>query len=209
MLPAVSILLAVLIGFLLIRTFDPVRDMQPRWAAVSFDAALGAGIGIGLTSIIFLLLEVSGAATPGAIFGIDILLVAVLAGQRFRTRSGDSLRSVPPHSRPGDVTPSFRWTWALALAFGIVLAIAWVRLIQVATALPVGNWDAWAIWNLRAKFLAGPGGAWRYALSPLLNNSHPDYPVLLPAFIARVWKASSAVSPMGITDTIAPVLTSL
>jgi hypothetical protein len=205
MLETISILLAVLIGFLLVRVFDPVRDMQPRWAAVLFDAALGAGIGIGLTSVIFLLLEVSGTATPAAIFGIDILLVAVLAWQWFRTRSNDSLRSVTL-----DATPSFRWTWALALAFGIVLATAWIRLIQMATALPVGNWDAWAIWNLRAKFLGGPGGAWRYALSPLLNNSHPDYPVLLPAFIARVWKASSAVSQnSGVADTIAPTLTAL
>src|ERR1700678_3881946 len=106
MLPAVSILLAVLIGFLLVRVFDPVRDMQPRWAAVLFDAALGAGIGIGLTSVIFLLLEVSGTATPAAIFGIDILLVAVLAWQWFRTRSNDRVRSVTV-----DATPSFRWTW--------------------------------------------------------------------------------------------------
>lgn len=198
MLQAISILLAVLIGFLLVRVFDPARNMQPRWAAVLFHAALGAGIGIGLTSIVFLLLEVCGAATPAAIFGIDILLVAVLAWYGLRTRSDSSVPSTPDHPTPG-----FRWTWVLALAFGIVLAIAWTRLVQMATALPVGDWDAWATWNLRAKFLAGPGGAWRYALSPLLNGTHPDYPLLLSAFVARSWKASGTV------DTFAPVITAL
>ncbi|MGA2878568.1 MAG: hypothetical protein ABSG13_06425 [Bryobacteraceae bacterium] len=59
------------------------------------------------------------------------------------------------------------------------------------------------LWNLRAKFLADPSGAWRYALSPLLNNSHPDYPLLLPAFVARAWKAGGSL------DMIAPTVTAL
>jgi hypothetical protein len=198
MLALISILLAWLIGFLLIQVFDPVRDMHPRWAAVGFDAALGAGIGIGLTSTIFLLLDVSGIATPAAIFGIDIILVAVLAWRWLRVRSGDLLRSTSDAATPG-----FRWTWLLVAAFGTVLVITWMRVVQIAIALPVGDWDAWATWNLRAKFLAGPGGAWRYALSPLLNNTHPDYPLLLSAFVARSWKASGTV------DTFAPVVTAL
>jgi hypothetical protein len=198
MLEVISIALAFLIGFLLVQAFDPVRKMKPRWAAILFDAALGAGIGIGLTSTIFLLLDVAGLASPASIFGIDIALVAVLAWHWLRTRSSSS-----PHSASDDAPPGFRWTWLLALAFGIALLIAWARLLQTAIALPVGNWDAWATWNLRAKFLAGPGGAWRYALSPLLNNTHPDYPLLLSAFVARVWKASGAL------DTIAPGVTGL
>jgi hypothetical protein len=197
-LEAISVLLAVLIGFLLVQTLDPVRNMQPRWAAILFRAALGAGIGIGSTSVVFLLLDVIGLASPGAIFGIDIALIAGLAWQCFRTRLSQDVRSSST-----DPTPGFRWTWLLAVAFGTVLAISWVRIIQMAAALPVGDWDAWALWNLRAKFLAGPGGAWRYALSPLLNNTHPDYPLLLPAFVARVWRAGGAM------DTLGPVITAL
>src|ERR1700733_12034153 len=198
MLEVISILLALLIGFLLVQAFDPSRDMQPRWAATLLNAALGAGIGIGLTSIVFLFLDVAGLATPPAIFSIDIALAAGLAWQCFRSRTFSAEGFNPDPAKAG-----FRWTWRLAIAFGVVLVIAWVRLVQMATALPVGNWDAWALWNLRAKFLAGPGGAWRYALSPLLSNSHPDYPPLLPAFVARVWKAAGSV------DTLAPALTAL
>ena len=55
MLDAISILLALLIGFLLVQVFDPVRNMQPRWAATLFGAALGTGVGMGLTSIVFLI----------------------------------------------------------------------------------------------------------------------------------------------------------
>ena len=198
MLGVLSILLALFIGILLVQVFDPVRGLQPRWAATLFDAALGAGAGIGLTSMFFLLLDVAGAATPLAIFGSDAIIAGILVWQWLRTRTTNRQRSAS-----GGKTSGFRWTWLLALAFGIALLISWIRVVQIAVALPVGDWDAWAIWNLRAKFLAGPGGAWRYALSPLLNNSHPDYPLLLSAFIARVWKAGGTV------DTMAPIATAL
>src|SRR3984885_2366450 len=150
----ISILLALLDGFLLVRALDPVRNMQPRWAAVLFQTALGTGVGIGVTSIIYFILDVTGAASPAAIFAADIILIVALAWRWFRTRSaGDA-----PFS--SHVTaPGFRWTWLLALAFGVVLLIAWARLIQMASALPDGEWDAWAMWSLRARVLAGPGGA--------------------------------------------------
>ena len=198
MLDAISILLALLIGFLLVQVFDPVRNMQPRWAAILFGAALGAGVGMGFTSIVFLVLDLSSIASPAAIFGIDIAFAGVLGWRWFRTRKNGHARS----SSDG-TTAGFRWTWLLALTFGIAMLISWIRLVQMAAALPVGAWDAWALWNLRAKFLAGAGGAWRYALSPLISNTHPDYPLLLPAFVARVWKAS------GNMDAIAPVVTAL
>jgi hypothetical protein len=110
---------------------------------------------------------------------------------------------VANHARTSWVGPmlGYRWTWLLGLAFGVVLAVSWIRLVQMAIALPDGEWDAWTLWNLRAKFLAGPHDAWRYAVSPLLYGTHSDYPLLLSAFVARVWKAGSAV------DTIAPVVT--
>src|ERR1700677_5169629 len=117
----ISILLAWLIGFLLLQILNPVRNMQPRWAAIVFVAALGAGVGMGLTSIIFLLLDVGGGATPAAIFGIDIMLSAVVAWQWFLMRSSSE------QSRSRDTMPGFRWTWLLAVAFGIVLVVAWVR----------------------------------------------------------------------------------
>ncbi len=198
MLEAISILLALLIGFLLVQALDPVPNMHPRWAAVLFRAALGTGVGMGVTSVIFLLLDVTGAASPAAIFSIDIILTAGLGWHWFRMRSLNSARASSEFT-----PPVFRWTWLLALAFGLALLISGGRLIQMVAALPVGDWDAWAIWNLRAKFLAGPGGAWRYAVSPLLNNSHPDYPLLLPAVVARAWKAG------GTMDTIVPVVTAL
>lgn len=196
MLDLISTLLAAVIGFLLVLILDPVGKLQPQWAATVFRVALGVGVGIGLTSIVFFVLDVSGAATPAAIFGADGALVAILVWLWIRHRTA---KSEPAAT---EIVPGFRWTWLLALAFGIVLVASSARVIQMAAALPAGGWDAWAIWNLRAKFLAGPTGAWRYAVSPLLNNTHPDYPLLLSGFVARVWRAG------GNMDVIAPIVTS-
>jgi hypothetical protein len=52
---------------------------------------------------------------------------------------------------------------------------------------PHGDWDAWAIWNLRARFLYRGGEQWTAAFSPHLAWSHPDYPLLVPAAVARGW----------------------
>jgi len=198
MLEAISILLALPIGFLLVRAWDPTAALKPRWAGALFNSALGAGAGIGVTSVLFLLLDTAGVASQAAVFGTDTVLAAGLGFQLWRSR-----QAKPPIDTSGAATPRFRWTWVLAIVFSAVFVMALVRLIQMAIALPVGDWDAWALWNLRAKFLAGPGDAWRYAVSPLLSNSHPDYPLLLPAFVAHVWTAAATV------DAIGPAMTAL
>jgi len=52
---------------------------------------------------------------------------------------------------------------------------------------PHGQWDAVAIWNLKARFLYLGGANWKSAFSPFISFSHPDYPLLLPGFIADCW----------------------
>ena len=65
---------------------------------------------------------------------------------------------------------------------------------------PLGFWDAWAIWNLRARFIVRAGSDWRDAFS-LSGWSHPDYPLLLPLSVARLWQylgRESSVAPTAI-----------
>jgi hypothetical protein len=50
-----------------------------------------------------------------------------------------------------------------------------------------GSNDAYAVWNLRARFLFRGGDHWADGFSPLLQWSNPDYPLLLSATIARWW----------------------
>lgn len=58
-----------------------------------------------------------------------------------------------------------------------------------------GGWDAWAIWNLHAKFMYNPA-YWLNMFSPGLAYSHPDYPLMLPAIIAFFWNSVGVITPL-------------
>jgi 4-amino-4-deoxy-L-arabinose transferase-like glycosyltransferase len=75
----------------------------------------------------------------------------------------------------------------LRLAFVLVLLCALGVAGWYLSHSPHGDWDAWAIWNLRARFLYRGGEHWTSAFSPRLPWTHPDYPLLLPGAVSRGW----------------------
>ncbi len=83
----------------------------------------------------------------------------------------------------------------------LLLLILWIAALwSAAVAEPHGQWDAWAIWNLRARFIYRAEAQWTKAFTPLLAWSHPDYPLLLPASVTRAW------TYLGGEDPAAPAL---
>jgi hypothetical protein len=115
-----------------------------------------------------------------------VLLVAVAYAQRYRREAPEPYWPAPP---------AFRWNGVLLAAAGAALALLVAIEVSNVRSAPYGNWDAFAIWNLRAKFLLAPGELWRNAVSPLLERTHPEYPLLLSSFIARTWRLAGATSP--------------
>jgi hypothetical protein len=78
--------------------------------------------------------------------------------------------------------------WILFAGVTMVLALAAISFAADAAVEPHGDWDAWAIWNLRARFLyRGYPAYWKDGFSPLLGWSHVDYPLLVPLSVARGW----------------------
>jgi hypothetical protein len=195
----IALLATVSAGCLLVLAILPVENWEPRWAAWLLAASLGAGLGIAVNScLLFLLLRAPGAAR---VVPYAVLLATAAACWLFRRRrSARGAVSVVPWPHRGS---TFRWNWALGLAFAAGLLLVFGAILDSVEANPHGQWDAWSIWNLRAKFLAGPGETWRNAVSPLLTQTHSDYPLLQSAFIALLWKASGATTPF------APVATAL
>lgn len=189
----VAIVSAVAAGCLILLSMAPIAEWKPRWAAWLLALSLGAGLGVALNSFLFFLLLLLGV--PGAAWALPfaVLLAAAAVFWSFRAlrtaRPAASLVPGPPE------TPAFRWNWALGLAFAAGLLLVCGAFRASVEANPHGQWDAWSIWNLRAKYLAGPGQTWKYAVSPLLSDTHPDYPLLQSSFIALLWKGSGASTP--------------
>jgi hypothetical protein len=98
-----------------------------------------------------------------------------------------------------------------AAAATLLIATAVIAAVSFASAsavYPHGEWDAWAQWNLRARFLARglTDGAWRDAFTPVLAWSHPDYPLLVPVSVARLWiyaGRETVVAPIAFAGAIA------
>jgi hypothetical protein len=69
----------------------------------------------------------------------------------------------------------------------VVAALALAVFTTRVAIRPHGEWDAWAIWNLRARALLRGAPAWPVIFSPDIAWSHPDYPLLIPLSVARLW----------------------
>jgi arylsulfatase A-like enzyme len=157
------------------------QTVAPPWLVA---ASLGPAAGFGLLSIAYLLWRLAGLGNAGfQVAGWPA--IAVLAGASVvvaRRRPGrrEATRLEPPA------------TAALVL-FCAGLALAVIALILYTRQQPYGSFDAWAIWNSRARLLYR--GADLREIFSLLHRPHPDYPLLLPGSLAAQSALAGGESP--------------
>jgi hypothetical protein len=145
-------------------------------------ASLALGLGLGLTSMAFVLAIDVGRASRTAAVLADLVLVTALGAvgwRRARPAPSVAVSAVDPGGGRIDRALGF----AVVLLAGLAIAIAGLK----AVAYPHGEWDAWAIWNLKARMMARGGDSWRTTIAQLVPTAHPDYPLLVPGAVARAW----------------------
>ena len=158
-----------------------------RAAHTTLVVGMGAGIGIGIaSSAYFICMAAVGpqrlviAAVEGVILAAALAL-GILAKQR---------------------EPAFDWAagpptpWYLTGIFGLAVALAAAMFIVYSLTKPHGEWDAWSIWNLHARFLYRGGNFWTDGFSPDIPWSHPEYPLLIPGATALLWTLAHAEGPL-------------
>jgi hypothetical protein len=179
--------LAVLIGAALVLLLwpAPLRASMRMLAASSM--GVGAGFGI-CSSLYFLWLIIVGPK----ILGLAILDVAILAAAAAIFMWKARRHPAPDTNPPQGPTPAW-------LTGSLLAAAALAILVFVLSSLrnPDGGWDAFAIWNLRARFLERGGEWWRDAFSAKIPWTHPDYPLLLPGLVAMTFAFSGSESTLG------------
>lgn len=181
---ALSLLTPLGIGFFALSLLWQKDERLHR--AMLLKVCLGSGLGLGIVSLLFFLwLLVAGAPGRGVVLIEMVLLAGLIAAFVIRQRGDTDDSRV--RREPSCAIPAL---WLIRLSFYFVLACALVSFIFLTLRTPHGGWDAWAIWNLRARFLFLSGTFWKNAFSQVLNWSHPDYPLLLPGAIARCWTLS-------------------
>lgn len=195
-----AIALCALLGYLII-SIAAIRALSGL--DILFYSSLALCFGIGAFSVVFL---IARALNATHIFKADLLAVTFLAAVRLaarRRRPKLTLSHAPNLQFPNSLR-------ALEItAFTISILVAAYALIARAMVHPHGDgWDAFAIWNLHARFLFFGASHWRDGYSTLIPWSHPDYPPLLPAAVAHFWTyldgdASAVPLALGLVFTAA------
>jgi len=177
------------------------RLQTKHYIALLISAPLGFGAAISCALALLLagrgawLLGESGGARAAAagIFGLGALAAAAICamlspalGKAARDRRAPEEEARAP-------------TWLAAAALLALLVFSGAVVAQSLRA-PDGAWDAWAIWNARARSLLRSAGDVRLACAPerglAMATLHPDYPLLLPTAIALGWRVLGRESPL-------------
>jgi len=182
------LLLFSLAGFGLARFLFPCQLRPSLHNALILSLGAGAGLGIASSLYFICLVLVGPNLAVLAIVEGAFVVGAVVLGLLAKPRESELTWS------DGPAAPRY-----LAVLFGAAALLGLTLFVTHSATKPHGEWDAWAIWNLHARFLYRSGDLWKHAFSTSIAWSHPDYPVLLPGLISLSWTLARAES------TLAPV----
>jgi hypothetical protein len=183
----VVVLLALIgpigVGYLLVRWLWPERGSL--WFTSLFQVCLGVGLGLGASSAgFFVWLTLFGSAGRGLAIVESILVGGLCLALLFARRQ---IKVIPETVAPSDQPATWRLRRLAVVVLVVLVLCSLFRFVVAASRSPHGDWDAWAIWNLRARFLYRGGDSWRDTFTNAIAWSHPDYPLLVPGATARCW----------------------
>jgi len=173
-----SLLISILTGFFTVTIFWRSRSIFEQF---TIKICLSTAIGLGISSCIYFITLLFFGNSVRAMFTFEVLtFIPVTLTALFLTKD----KSCTPEGFCSDNKHSSKLlSWGYLLAF----VYSFFSFLSVIAKYRFGNWDAWLIWNLHAKFLFICGNNWKDYFHSNLNWTHPDYPLLLPGLIARGW----------------------
>jgi len=179
-----SLLISLSVGFIFIQSFLPIR--KNFFAQFLLKISLAVGLGYGITSCTyFLTLLTIGPQIDGVIVSEATLLFFLSCFFVYRSKP---IRSSEYYGEHEKAFHDVKLSRIISIGFYSVLILAFVNMVYMALLMPGGTWDAWAMWNMRARFIFRGGEYWRDAFSSLLFfKFHPDYPLLISLSVARCW----------------------
>lgn len=203
----VAFLAPALAAFGLVRLLDRDEDgSDHRRAQIVMALCLSLTLGWGLSSCTWFV-ALCWCGPPGKSFCVAETLGFVAVGMLLlwlsrRAATGGSRDADQAEASAlldGDRVPDTRqerpsWEakpeWSrgrrlTVVAFVAATAFAVLGFVGQYLTEPHGDWDAWGIWNMRARGVFRAGEDWRVAFNPAYM--HADYPLLLPMGNARCW----------------------
>lgn len=167
---------SIMIGIAVVQLLMPETN-PPR---IILKVFLGVGLGMGITSCLFYFWRLFFPAQQTGYSYIELAILIVLWGAVIWRGFPGSDSAISNKPELNSII-----LWVLIAALAVMTVLAAKSFIGYQEANPHGAYDAWAIWNLHARMLFRGGEFWQSGFS--IHLYHADYPLLLPASIARVW----------------------
>jgi hypothetical protein len=181
---ALALVIPLVTGFLFLCFLWPGKSASR--AQLLLKVFLAGGLGLGISSVgFFLWLAAFRSAGNGYVIAEASLALCLCALLSYRIKTRNSAVRPELHSAP---MVASRIRLFVGAAFCLALACSLITLSLLLLREPNGQYDAVAIWNLRARFIFRGGEQWTDAFSTALMATHPDYPLLLPLSVVRCWK---------------------
>ena len=172
-----SFVLALLMGMAVVTLLWPHRRLQ---ANLLTKLSLATGLGLGVTSCLSFLYLVAARGHLDNLPVAEILVLAVLAAWAV-------LRHSPEKSALACSQETGPRTLAAPAAALAVFLMGAATFALDSACWPHGDWDAWSVQNLHARFFYRGGEGWAGLFSTPLSWSSLDYPLLLSASVMRSW----------------------
>ena len=180
-----AVFVAILIGFLIIMLLWP--EQKSIFSNFLLKFSLAIGLGFGVSSCLFFIWRLFNLDF-GKFILVEIFVIVALILLRYKLKKQDYYRELEELSiyNPKAESESFLQK-IFSVGFLMIFFMAIILFIQFSIKFPHGERDAFAIWNVHARFLFRGGEHWIDCLTNNIVWFHPDYPLLLPGIIARCW----------------------
>ena len=181
LLPAVAVWLWIL-----------ARQLHRAIGSRAITVAVAVCTGLGLSSVSTMWLVALGMVIGPRFVVADALLWSVIGAAAWWRLGRHGLAREWRAEAPVSGSPRRLTTtdWLVRGLFGVITVVAVVTAVAEYIAAPHGQWDAWAIWNQKARFLFRGGDEWTALLA--IDWSNPGHPLLVSATVARLWAYAGA-----------------
>ena len=150
----VLLIIPIIIGYLIIQLVQPYQQNKRTLVFTLWKLFLAPGIGYALASVLYFFWSVLFSPARGLIgyFTVEILILLILLV--FTWKGSSSNRTSQPNTIKRE---RFRIPF-LGIFATLVFILSLIYFLdewqKISFDKPFGEWDAWAIWNLRAGFIA-------------------------------------------------------
>lgn len=175
------------IGYFTVSLFWQEESLIPQYLWTKIFLSVGIGFGVVSCIFFFWLLNFDFAKGFGILIlleyivciSIGILLLSKIKARKCNTYAEPSLNPKQPQKKSS----------LISAFFCLTLILSFLYFVSRLFLSPHGQWDAWASWNLRARFIFRDPYHWKETFSsPILKWLGTDHPLSIPLTIVRCWK---------------------